>query len=857
MDVKYSPAEIEPKWQKVWEPAFAAVDFDKKPKYYVLAEFPYPSGEGLHMGHAWTYMISDIFARKKRMEGFNVLFPIGWDAFGLPTENYAIKTKQQPAVVTKKNTDNFRKQMHGLGLSFNWDREIDTTNPDYYRWTQWIFLELFKNGLAYKAETPVNWCPSCKVVLAKEEVVDGKHERCGTMVNERLQSQWVLRITNYADRLIDELDLVDWPEHIKLAQKNWIGRKEGIEVTYKIDGLEDVVTAFTTRPDTNFGATFVVLAPEHPLIDKITSNNYKKEVADYVIKAKAKTDDERIAQGKKKTGVFTGSYAINPLTGFKMPIWVSDFALMSFGTGAIVGVPGHDLRDFQFATEFGLKIVRVVVGEDGDMSPITSEKQVQEEKGTVINSDFLDGLDVAEATVKIMAYMEEKGWGKRLSTYHIRDWIFSRQHYWGEPTPMIFCEHCAKAGITWWQTDFGKKIKPLFNPQKPEQFDNLRKEVDLAGWFPDENLPVTLPQVEHYEPTDTGESPLSTITDWVKAICPNCGQEAKRETDVMPNWAGSSWYYLRFGDTLNDKALADSKKMDYWMPVDYYFGGAEHTTLHLLYSRFWHKFLNDIKVAPGKEPYKQRINHGMILASDGSKMSKSKGNVVNPDDIVKKYGADPVRVYMAFMGPFEQTMPWNETGIEGSIRFLNRVLKIYTEKEKISNETTDKLSSKLVWLISRVTSSVDTLRPNVAVAALMEFLNMWEEEGQKLSFSDAESYLKLLAPFAPHLTEELWQNFKGLTVEQVHSKEGSTVDLKSVHQQSWPVLDSAKLAQDKNIIAVLVNGKLRATLEVEAQSSQEEIEKLAFNHEKIKKNLENAKIKKVVYVKGKILNFVI
>lgn len=855
---KYDPHEIEPKWQKIWEEnnTFQVDDDSKKPKYYALTEFPYPSGDGLHTGHVFNYTIPDIFARLKRMQGYNVLFPIGWDAFGLPTENYAIKTGIKPQLVTKANTDRFRSQMKMLGLSFDWSREINTTDPSYYKWTQFIFQLLFKHGLAYKAATKVGWCPHCKIVLAKEETVNGKCERCGTEATEKIQSQWVLRITNYADRLDFDLDEVDYPDYVKASQRNWIGRKEGMNITYEVLGSSEKITVFTTRPDTNFGATFLVLAPEHPVISKITTEAQKDVVQEYVQEAKSKSELERTVRDRKKTGVFTGSYAVNQLNGRKLPIWVADFALIGFGTGALVGVPGHDKRDFEFAREFGLDIVRVVVGQDGDQSEIRESNQVQEDQGVMINSGFLDGLEIHTATKRIMDYLEEKGWGSRVTTYHLRDWIFSRQHYWGDPTPMVFCQKCAENGITWWDTEEGKTFKPLFDPRAVSRVDADRRPVELAGWMPvpEGDLPVVLPDVERYQPSDNGESPLAAISSWVETICPNCKGSAKRETDTMPNWAGSSWYYLRYCDTLNDTLIANIKKLDYWMPVNRYFGGAEHTTLHVLYSRFWHKFLNDLNLVPGKEPYAARRQHGMILAENGAKMSKSKGNVVNPDAVVAKYGADALRTYVAFMGPYEQTMPWQTSAVEGVNRFLNRVVKIYSDKDKINSIATDlKLRSKLSKTIIRVSGGIEELRQNVGVAALMEFLNDWEKPGVALFHDDAGDYLKLLAVYAPHLAEELWQNLHGF------DREGRK-EFTSIHLETWPKNTHNVDIEEEIVIAVSIDGKTRAAMKISNREAKALGEKGIVAKAQIIDSVGAAllgkKIKNTIYVPGKILNFV-
>jgi len=844
---KYRPQKIEKKWQQIWrkKTLCQAIDFSPKKKFYALVEFPYPSGEGLHLGHAFTFTVMDAFARQKRMAGRNVLYPMGWDAFGLPTENYALKTGIHPALATKRNIARFKKQMERLGLAYNWKREINTTDPNYYRWTQWIFIQFFKHGLAYKKKMPINWCPSCKIGLANEEVVNGKCERCGAPVEQKELDQWLLKITAYADRLADELDLVDFPESVKAAQRNWIGRKEWIDITYPIVGSKEKIVVSTTRPDTNFGATFVVLAPEHPLIEKILNSKFKierariKEIKKYVQAAQKKTELERIAEGRKKTGVFTGLYCLNPLTGRKMPIWVTDFVLMSVGTGAVVGVPGHDRRDFEFAQEFNLPVIRVVVGEDGDTSKITRKEQVLEEEGIAVNSGFLNGLKTQKAIKKMMAFLEKKGWGKRVVRYHLRDWIFSRQHYWGEPIPMIYCPSCAQKGITWWDTPEGKNFKPLYT-------QSLKLDTNLAGWFPvpEDQLPLKLPEVKKYQPTGTGQSPLAAIKDWVETKCPYCGAPARRETDTMPNWAGSSWYFLRYCDPQNKKRLADYKKLKYWLPVDLYLGGAEHTTLHLLYSRFWHKFLFDLGVVPGKEPYQQRQQHGVILAEDGRRMSKSRGNVINPDEAIKKWGTDALRLYLLFMGPYDQTMPWNSKGVEGCARFLNRVWQIYQKSAKIGEKSSPYLVRKLHQLIKKVSRDVSLLHHNTAIAALMEFLNHWSKKGV-LSKKDAASFLKLLAPFVPHISEEIWVAFLGKKP--------------SIHQQNWPKYEP-KLAEEKMItIIVQINGKLRAKLAVDAGKGrkQKEIESLALENEKIKKYLQGKKVKRIVFIPARLINFVV
>ncbi len=838
---KYLPSEIEPKWQEKWRKAklYQAKDFDKKPKFYALVEFPYPTGEGLHIGHAFTNTIMDILARKKRMSGFNVLHPMGWDSFGLPAENYAIRTGIHPTVITEKNTKQFHRQNDQLGISYNWAREIDTTDPKYYRWTQWIFVELFKYGLAYKAERPVGWCPECKIILANEEIVGGNCERCGHLAEHRMQKQWLLEITQYADRLADELDEVDYPEYVKISQKEWIGRTSGIKIDYPVIDSQLTLSCYSTRPDTNFGATFVVIAPEHPLVKQLTTKENQKKVSEYIERSKKKSELERTELEKEKTGVFTGSYVFNHLTKKKMPIWVSDFVVLTAGTGIVVGVPAHDERDWQFAKKYKLEIIPVVKPKkdkwDFEKGPFTDL-----DEAVVFNSDFLDGLPALEAKEKIIDYLVKKKWGKRAVNYHLRDWIFSRQHYWGEPIPMVYCQACAKKGIIWWETRKGKEFL-----RKNKKIGSGSEKGDLTGWFPilEKDLPVELPMVKKYQPTDTGEPPLAAVSDWVKTKCPECGASAQRETDTMPNWAGSSWYFLRFCDTKNDSSLAGPKKLDYWMPVDVYLGGAEHTTLHLLYSRFWHKFLNDIGAVPGKEPYAARRQHGVILGEDGYRMSKSRGNVINPEAVVKEFGADILRLYLMFMGPYESTMPWNTKGLEGCHRFLERVWQLCHDGNMVSKETTPSLAGELHRLIKKVGEDIEALKHNTAIAAMMGFLNSWSQGS--LSEQDAGVFLRLLAPFAPHITEELW-------VETLGNKF-------SIHQQPWPKFDPKLAKEEKVEIVIQVNGKLRDRLELENKRAgeQETVEKLARESAKVQNFLQGKKIKKTIFVPGKLLNFVV
>lgn len=814
---------IEDKWQKYWEkhPEInKADDKSKKEKKYILVEFPYPSGSGLHIGHTFSFTGGDIYARFKRMKGFNVLFPMGWDAFGLPTENYAIKMKRKPQEVTKENTDMFKKQMKKLAFSFDWDREVNTTDPKYYKWTQWIFTQLFKNGLAYKKEMPINWCPSCKIGLANEEVVDGKCERCGTEVSRRNISQWVVKITEYADKLIDGLKETDFIEKVKLAQINWIDRKEWIDITYQIEEINEVVTVATTRPDTNFGATFIVLAPEHELVNKLLSGEIKTGedlavIKKYVIAARNRSELERQKEvtGRDKTGLFTGLYAMNQLTGKKMPIWVTDFVLSTVGTGAVVGVPGHDIRDFEFAKQFDLEIIRVVVGSDGKTGEITDKSDVQEEEGKMINSKFLDGMNIHDATKKIMNYLEDKGWGERSTRYHLRDWIFSRQHYWGEPIPMINCKKC--------------------------------------GWVPvpDEELPIVLPEVEAYEPTDDGKSPLSQMKEWIKVKCPVCGQEAERETDTMPNWAGSDWYFLRYTDPNNDKVLAGDDLMKYWGPVDIYIGGDEHNVLHLLYSRFIYKFLWDIGVVPKDipEPYYKRISHGVILGPDNQRMSKSRGNIIVPEKVSEEYGIDVVRMYLMFMGPFDSTMAWNEKTIIGIKRFLERWEKFVVSQMK--NKTDSSEGNKVIInkLIKGVEKDLEAFRYNTAIAKMMESLNSFIAKKESLSKDDLKKLVKILSPLAPYLSEEMWSQVK------------DSSDVKSVHLSEWPKVEEKYLKEEETIIAVAINGKVRDQLKLKTDEieDKEMVLKLAKESENIKKWVGNNKIVKEIYISGKMVNLVV
>ena len=808
MSNRYQPQEFEKKWVEEWEKNKTYKAVAGKKKQFVLAMFPYPSGAGLHVGHVRNYTGTDVVARYFRMNGQSVLHPMGWDAFGLPAENAAVKAKKNPMDMVPEHIATFKKQMKSLGFSYDWDREFTTTDPNYYKWTQWLFIQFYKMGLLYKKNAPINYCPKCKTGLAEEEVLpDGTHERCGNKIEKRDLPQWVFKITKYADRLLSDLDGLDWPKGILEMQRNWIGKKEGININYKIKGSDEVITCFTTRPDTNFGATFIVLAPEHEFVKKINKDEVKKYVKDTA----SKSEQERLNENKKKTGVFTGFYAINNLNGKEIPIWVSDFVLSGFGTGAVVGVPAHDLRDYDFAKEFGLDIIRVVVGKDGDNSKIIKREQVQEEEGTMINSEFLDGLDIHVATKKIMDYFEEKGWGKRVTTYHLRDWIFSRQRYWGEPIPMVNCEKCG------------------WNP------------------IPESELPLKLPYVKSYEHTETGESPLSVIPEFVNTKCPKCGGKAKRETDTMPNWAGSCWYFLRFPDPKNDKQPWSNEAMKQFSPVDWYLGGAEHAVLHLLYSRFWVKALYDLKLLDFKEPFLRLRNQGMILAEDHRKMSKSFGNVINPDDVISEFGADALRIYEMFMAPFNQEISWATKSLQGSYRFVKRVWDLY-EGLKIKNEglriEEDKqLVVKLQKTIQKVTSDIPEVKFNTSIASMMEFLNYFEKNPQGLSKENAKKFLQILAPFAPFMTEEIWRNIFG--------------EKESIHLSVWPTV-SGEIVEEEIILPVQINGKLRDTIKVQRSNikDQESVEKLALNSEKVKKYITSKPIK-IIYVPGKILNFIV
>lgn len=799
----YDHKLIEGKWQKIWdeEDTFKANNDSDKPKYYALVEFPYPSGEGLHVGHPRPYTALDVVSRKRRLEGYNVLFPMGWDAFGLPTENYAIKNKIHPKIVTEKNIKRFKSQLKSIGFSFDWSREINTTDPSYYKWTQWIFLKLFDKGLAYKEEMPINWCPSCKIGLANEEVVGGHCERCGGEVIRKVKNQWMLKITEYAERLINDLDMVDYIERVKLQQKNWIGKSDGAEVEFKISKTNETIKVFTTRPDTIFGATYMVLAPEHKIIDqhKEYIENFD-EVLAYREEVMKKSEFERTELSKEKTGVeLKGIKAINPANNKMIPIWISDYVLITYGTGAVMAVPGHDERDWEFANKFNLPIVEVIKGGD-----VTKEAYTNTENGIVVNSDFLNGLTVNKAKEEIINWIEKNKLGKRKINYKLRDWVFSRQRYWGEPIPMIYCEDC--------------------------------------GWVkvPEEELPLLLPEVENYEPTDNGESPLANIPEWVNTTCPKCGKPAKRETDTMPQWAGSSWYFLRYTDPHNDQELASKEALDYWMPVDWYNGGMEHTTLHLLYSRFWHKFLYDCGVVKDPEPYMKRTSHGMILGNNNEKMSKSRGNVINPDDIVNEYGADTLRTYEMFIGDFEKSVPWSENGLKGCRRFLERVWKLQ-DIVIDSNEYTKALETNIHKTIKKVSFDYENLKFNTAIASLMSLLNDFNDYG-RITKKDLETYLLLLNPVAPHITEEIWSN---LGIKP------------SLNKSVWPKYDEAKTIDEIIEIPVQINGRVRTTINVELNEEESSIREKVFKNDIVVKFIEGKKIIKEIYVPRKIFNIVV
>ncbi len=830
MTTRYQPQEFEKKWAETWykNKDYKAPEPDnKRKKQFIFPMFPYPSGAGLHVGHVRVYTGTDIVARYYRMNQYAVLHPIGWDAFGLPAENAAVKAKKNPMDMVPEHIATFKRQMISLGFSFDWDRELSTIDPNYYKWTQWLFIQFYKMGLLYKKNTPINYCPTCKTGLAEEEVLpNGTHERCGNKIEKRDLPQWVFKITKYADRLLSDLEGLDWPKGILEMQRNWIGRKEGINIKYKVSSIKYELVCFTTTP-VNFGATFIVVAPEHEFINKILTKELKvpdknyQEIKKYVQWATNESEQDRLKENKEKTGAFSGLYAINHVTQKEIPIYVADFVLATVGTGAVQGCPGHDYRDFDFAKKFNIPIPRVVTGLKGEKGPIEIRGDVVEHGGVMINSDFLNGIPFKEAMKKTMDYFEEKGWGKRVTTYHLRDWIFSRQRYWGEPIPMVNCEKC--------------------------------------GWQPlsEDQLPLKLPYVKSYEPTKTGESPLSVIPEFVNTTCPKCGGKAKRETDTMPNWAGSCWYFLRFADPKNDKQAWSPEAMKKWMPTDWYIGGAEHAVLHLLYARFWVKALYDLKLLDFKEPFTRLRNLGMILAEDHQKMSKSFGNVINPDDVIKEYGADALRIYEMFMAPFDAEIAWSTKSLQGSYRFVKRVWDLFQNYSVIpakagiqktgspigvgDDNTEDKqLVVKLKKTIQKVTSDIPGIKFNTAIAMMMEFLNDYERNPQGLSKENAKKFLQILAPFAPYMTEEIWKNI--------------FEEKSSIHLSVWPTV-SGEIIEEEIVLPIQVNGKLRSTLRVSRQETSKDIEKRALEDDRIKKYI-TGKPKKIIYVPGKIINFI-
>ncbi|MGD6816956.1 leucine--tRNA ligase [Metabacillus sp. 113a] len=802
--MSFSHKKIEQKWQKHWlaSKTFKTGEEPNRPKFYALDMFPYPSGAGLHVGHPEGFTATDILSRMKRMQGYNVLHPMGWDAFGLPAEQFALDTGNDPAEFTEKNINNFRRQIQALGFSYDWDREVNTTDPHYYKWTQWIFLKLYEKGLAYIDEVAVNWCPALGTVLANEEVIDGKSERGGHAVERRPMKQWMLKITAYADRLIEDLDEVDWPESIKEMQRNWIGRSEGAHVHFEVDGHEESFTVFTTRPDTLFGATYAVIAPEHELVSKIVSADQKEAADAYINQVKSKSDLERTDLAKDKTGVFTGAYAINPVSGEKMPIWVADYVLISYGTGAIMAVPAHDERDYEFAVKFELPIKEVVQG--GDVS-----KEAYSGDGEHVNSEFLNGLGKEEAIQKMIERLEENSKGEKKVTYRLRDWLFSRQRYWGEPIPIIHWEDGTMSAV------------------------------------PEDQLPLVLPKTTEIKPSGTGESPLANISEWVNVTDPETGKKGRRETNTMPQWAGSCWYYLRYIDPANENHLADPEKIKQWLPVDTYIGGAEHAVLHLLYARFWHKFLYDIGVVPTKEPFQKLFNQGMILGENNEKMSKSKGNVVNPDEVVESHGADTLRLYEMFMGPLEASIAWSEKGLDGARRFLDRVWRLLIEDDgnltsKVTNSGNPSLEKVYHETVKKVTENIEGLRFNTAISQLMVFINE-AYKATELPKEYMEGFVKLLSPIAPHLAEELWEKLG-------HSD--------TIAYEKWPQYDESKLVEDEVEVVVQFNGKVKAKLLVPAEASKEEMEQIALQDEKVKEQLDGKTIRKVIAVPGKLINIV-
>ncbi|OMF54237.1 leucine--tRNA ligase [Paenibacillus sp. FSL R5-0490] len=803
--MSFNHQQIEKKWQGHWEEnkTFKTTEDKGKRKFYALDMFPYPSGAGLHVGHPEGYTATDILSRMKRMQGYNVLHPMGWDAFGLPAEQYALDTGNDPAEFTEQNINTFRRQIKALGFSYDWDREVNTTDPEYYKWTQWIFLKLYEKGLAYIDEVAVNWCPALGTVLANEEVIDGKSERGGHPVERRPMRQWMLKITAYADRLLEDLDLLDWPESLKDMQRNWIGRSEGAEVTFNIEGHDGTFTVFTTRPDTLYGATYAVLAPEHALVDKITTEGQQEAVQAYIDKVKSKSDLERTDLAKEKTGVFTGAYAINPANGEKMPIWIADYVLVSYGTGAIMAVPAHDERDYEFAKQFDLPIKEVVAGGDVDKEAYTGD-------GEHVNSGFLDGLNKEDAIEKMIAWLEEKGIGTKKVTYRLRDWLFSRQRYWGEPIPVIHWEDGTMTAV------------------------------------PEDQLPLVLPKTTEIKPSGTGESPLANIDDWVNVVDPETGKKGRRETNTMPQWAGSCWYYLRYIDPKNSEALADPEKLKEWLPVDIYIGGAEHAVLHLLYARFWHKVLYDVGVVHTKEPFQKLFNQGMILGENNEKMSKSKGNVVNPDEIVESHGADTLRLYEMFMGPLEASIAWSTNGLDGSRRFLDRIWRLFVEETgELSPGIQDidegsSLEKVYHQTVKKVTEDYEGLRFNTAISQMMVFINE-AYKADVLPKTFAEGFVKMLSPIAPHISEELWSKFG-------HDE--------SIAYEAWPAFDEAKMVDDEVEIVIQINGKVKAKLMVPADAKKDLLEQIAMGDEKVKEQIDGKTVRKVIAVPGKLVNIV-
>jgi len=807
MSKQYNPKDFEKKWQDKW---FSDLQYEgkdglnDKPKYYLLVEFPYPSGPGMHIGHTRNYSMMDAVARLRRMKGFNVMYPIGWDAFGLPTENYAIKVKRPPQEITNENIESFRKQLKSLGLSFDWSREVNTSDPSYYRWTQWIFLKLYEKGLAYKSEMPINWCPKCRVGCANEEVIDSLHERCGTAVEKRNISQWVLKITEYADRLDEDLDLVDYPDSAKALQRNWIGKKVWYDIQYKVEGSDETLTISTTRPDTQFGSTFVVISPDSEVLKKIMNQipkDRKKEVEEYIKEVKREALKKEEYGDAEKTGVFTGIYCINSISGSRLPIWVANFVLTTVGTGAVVGVPAHDRRDFQFATKYGLPVVRVIEGLNGDRADIFSVEMVYEEEGNVFNSDFLDGLSSLGAKVKVGEFIEEQKIGRVITRYHLHDWVFSRQHYWGEPIPIIHCPSCGMVPV------------------------------------PESDLPVKLPVVQSYEPTETGESPLANIQDWVNTKCPKCGEDAKRETDTMPNWAGSSWYYLRYCDPKNGSEFVSRELSDYWMPVDHYEGGQEHITLHLLYSRFWHKVLFDLGLVKDLEPYKSRSIHGNVLGEGGAKMSKSLGNVIGPDELIEKYGVDVARAYLLFMGPYDSDVEWSTRTIQGVKRFVSRYWAfLNTAYEKRVQQSDMKVKVGVEKLASKIERDILDFKFNTAIAALMEFYNTFSKS--LFDIKDLEKLVLLLAPILPHMAEEVWC----LTMGKKYS----------IHNEKWPEINENLLKEDEIEIPVQINGKVRGKILVSESDGDGDIKQKILSSNTLGQLISEDQIKKFIYIPRRI-----